>query len=330
MERNSNPRRDGNKNVHMNQRSIPRTQTPPSRRPPKRTPAQRKKTPPSIPRQISPQRQAQIKRRKKRKTKIVFLFVCLLAAVVFIILSLTVLFRIEAFTVKGESRYSQEEIISNTGIGTGENLFLSKRADAQRNLLKKLPYLETADVSIKLPDEIVITVTAAVPSYLLSWEGKTLLLSDKGKILDIDPASQPEGLPLISGLNIVSAEPGCTIEYENENAIAVMEELTAAITAYQMTGIKEIKFSSGLSVILNYQDRIQIDLGVSTRLDEKIQMAAYVVSNKLSADDTGTLTLSSDATRASFKPDYDTPNIVIPPGGSVSSEPEKETSSSAA
>ena len=72
------------------------------------------------------------------------------------------------------------------------------------------------------------------------------------------------------------------------------EELTAAITAYQMTGIKEIKFSSGLSVILNYQDRIQIDLGVSTRLDEKIQMAAYVVSNKLSADDTGTLTLSSD------------------------------------
>lgn len=330
MEKNRTPRRDGNKNVHMNQRSIPRTQVPQNRRIERRPPAQRKKAPPSIPRQMSPQRQAQIKRRRKRKTRAVFLIVCLLVAAVFTALSLTVLFRIEIFTIQGESRYSQEEIVSSSGIAAGENLFLSKKADAEANLIKRLPYLETADVSIKLPNEIVITVTEAVPACLFSWDGKTLLLSDKGKILDIDPSSYPENLPLISGLNIVSAELGEDVAYENADASAILEELINAMAAYQLTDVKEIKFTDSLSVTLNYQDRILIDLGVSTRLEEKIQMAAYVVTNELDTDDTGTLTLSSDASRASFKPDYDTPNIVIPPGGTASSESGEETSSSAA
>lgn len=330
MEKNRTPRRDENKNVHIGQRSIPRTQPPPNRRPVKQTPTPRRKTPPAIPRQMSPQRQAQIKRKRKRKTKFVFFSVCLLAAAIFVVLSLTVLFRIETFTVQGESRYSLEEIVSNSGIATGENLFLSKKTDAEANLLKRLPYLETAKVSMKLPNQIMITVTEAVPAYLISWEGKALLLSGQGKILDIDPAGQPEGLPLISGLNILSAELGSKIEFEDENAASVLQELVEAIAEYQLTGVREIQFSGGLSVALNYQDRIQIDLGVSTRLEEKIQMAAYVVANKLDADDTGTLTLSSDATRASFKPDYDTPNIVIPPAGSASSQPEQAASSEAA
>ncbi len=316
MAKKGDQRGNGVPNMHMSNRSIPRT--PPARaaRP---ASVPKRKGPPAIPRQHSPQRTAQIKRRRKRKMRLAFAGIGLLAAAVFIGLSLTVLFRIETFTVTGESRYGQQEIVSAAGIAQGENLFLSKRREAEAALLKKLPYLEQVSVSIRLPDTIQINVAEAAPAALLELDGQTLLISAKGKILDDVTGQALQGLPKISGLKIVSAELGTTVQYENKNAAATIQQLMAAL-ADNGLDILGVTFTDALSITLDYQDRIDVVLGLPSNLEEKVKMAAYVIANKLDADDAGTLTLSTDASQANFKPAYDTPNIIIPPSHGVSSQ----------
>ncbi len=323
-------KKNGSQNVHITQCSIPRTQ-PPSRpggsgakkkapKPPAR------KAPAAIPRPMSPRRQEQLKQKRRKKNKLRILTICILAAAVFAVLSLTVLFRIDTFEVSGETRYSREEILSSVGISAGENLFLANKLQAAAALLKRLPYLEQARVSIKLPSTIKITVSEATPVALISWEGQILLLSDKGKVLERNPQSYFGKPFLISGLEVSAGEPGELVRFKDENALSRIQQLLAAIEAHSFSGIEEITFTKGLSVTLNYRDRIQIELGAPTRFDEKVQMAAYVIANKLETGETGVLTLSSDGTKASFKPDYDTPSIVIPPGGTNASQPASSSS----
>ena len=62
-----------------------------------------------------------------------FMLFIVLLILVGVILSLTVLFPINNITAKGSSKYTAEQIISSSGIKTGDNLFISSvKADDLR------------------------------------------------------------------------------------------------------------------------------------------------------------------------------------------------------
>ena len=89
-------------------------------------------------------RQKDTKRRKKRnklrKFLLWFLAVVVIASVG-VVLSLTAFFGIENITVSGNARYTEEEILNQCLIGTGENLFLADVKSASDMLELNLPYI---------------------------------------------------------------------------------------------------------------------------------------------------------------------------------------------
>ena len=76
------------------------------------------------------QRKGQSKERRRRRrarrggAPTVLVLVCLLVGVVAIITAMTIFFKVQTFTLTGETRYSEEHIVAAPGLQPGDNLVL--------------------------------------------------------------------------------------------------------------------------------------------------------------------------------------------------------------
>lgn len=253
------------------------------------------------------------KKRRKAKLRLISLLFILLTVVVFVSLSLTVLFKIEDFSVSGETSYTKEEIIAACGIQEGENLFLTKRQEAASRIEKTLPYVERAEVKVGLPNTLRIVITQAKPSAVLEFEGQTLLVNAAGKVLEVNPSVESEGMISVLGLPVESANLGEKVQYSSEQAALVLRSTMEAVEGSELSGILSVSFSEALSVTVNYQDRIQIILGAPMDLQSKLNNAKLLIEKYIAEDETGTLDFSMDENRPVFDPDYDKPSVIIPP-----------------
>ena len=161
-----------------------------------------RRQPPSAPqrgRRSSASRQrdrVEQRRRRRRRRNIVFYTALFLLVIgVAILLCFTVLFKLETVSVSGSSRYSAEEIIKASGLVKGENLFRQDLDKASSQVEETLPYIGEAQVSRKLPAEIVITVSEAQIAGVVEFEGQKILLDAKGKVLEAT-GEAPENCPV--------------------------------------------------------------------------------------------------------------------------------------
>lgn len=246
--------------------------------------------------------------RKKRKARNIIVSAAILAVVVIVgvVLSLTVLFQCETINVEGVTKYSAEQLVAASGISTGENLFLSDRKTAKNNILASFPYVSEVNVSIQIPNTMQITVTEAVPSYLIKSGKKYVIVSESGRILD-HTNQNVLGVPIIMGCKLTSDEIGDYIDIKDQKVIPVINEISVALHNNGVSGIKEIDISDIANIKLNYEDRISIILGMPEDLDYKIRTAMTIIKDELAVTDKGDLDVSNcnSGRKASyFNPDY--------------------------
>jgi cell division protein FtsQ len=249
---------------------------------------------------------------RRRKLRLWLLYSLLLLAVIAtgVVLSLTVLFKIDIIEVTGESRYDPAEIIRASGIEEGQNLFLCKTREGQAAVEQAMPYIETAIITRKIPGTIQIAVTEAIPSGALESEGNYVVISGRGKILSV-VESPPEDLPLIRGLKLKSTQPSAMVDYDDENTERILADITAAIQNNQMDKIREIDLTNLYSPQLDYEGRITIKLGIPSSydvLDYRLRTAMKVLSGPGMKDtDRGVLdvSLADETDKSYFRPDYD-------------------------
>lgn len=245
------------------------------------------------------------RRRKIRLWALYFLMtICILC--IGIALSLTVLFKIDTVEVVGDTRYDTDQIIALSGIEKGQNLFLCKTQEGSNAIEHALPYIETADITRSLPSKIQIHITETVPVGLVEYQGQYIVISSSGKVLETT-TQVTEGLPIIKGLEIQSAEVGSVMEYQDDTVKGILEDITQAITATGMQDIKEIDLTSPTNPKLNYQDRILIKLGQPIDLVIKLRNAMVALQPEhIQTYERGTLDLSLTAEdgRSFFNPDY--------------------------
>ena len=79
------------------------------------------------------------RRRNRARFGPLFKLLCLLAVGVALTVGATVFFRVEAVTISGNLRYSQEEILAASGIKMGDNLYGLNKVKIDRNIRTSLP-----------------------------------------------------------------------------------------------------------------------------------------------------------------------------------------------
>lgn len=217
-------------------------------------------------------RQKDTKRRKKRNRLRKFLIWFLVAIVIVavgVVLSLTAFFGIENITVSGNARYTEEEILNQCSINTGENLFLADTNSASDMLELNLPYIYTAEIKRKLPSTIELVITEAEPAYYIRNKDKTFtLLDDNFKVLETE-AEKGSGIA-IKKAKVTSAALGRQIEFENEDVDECLKKLSQVVKDNNFDEITAIYSNNISDNYVVYDNRIDFKLGTCDDLEQKV------------------------------------------------------------
>lgn len=263
---------------------------------------------------------------------------CSIVAVVLIvgiILSLTVLFKTQAFSVVGNTKYDEKEIIETTGISKNENIFLARKSSAEKKILNKYPYVEDVKVSFKIPDTITIKITEAVGTYLIKInDEKYLLVSLKGRILDQTDNIKGDyaDLPIFIGPKIKSEEIGSYIEYEDNTVVEIIDSITKVFADNGYQGITEIDATDTADISFTYKNRIKVKLGLPEDLDYKIRTAMTIITEKIDINENSSIEGELDVSRCNVtkKSYFDEKTIlsVDPTAATESTESTESTDAS--
>lgn len=304
---------------------------------------------PGTPRRQRRVTQAELLRQRNRRRALGVLAVLAVVALGAFI-SVNLLFKVTGFRVETFERttpadtgiYTEDEIIAALGIELNSGLFGFSTGEKTQQLQQKFPYLDDVQVDVQLPGTVVIKVTPATERFTAMYSGGWVILSDSLKILRSD-LSQPQGLTVLSCAlqadftpvagnflqpisynSLLEGEPE-TAETAQLSAAEVLEWLLAELEAEGLVdGVTALNIQDLSAISFTYQDRIQVLLGNSNRMDYKVRLAAMAILDPekgLSASDAGTLDVSYQQTDGEIK-GYFAPDE---PDPTPTPEPEETT-----
>ncbi len=210
---------------------------------------------------------------------------CVIVGVVLIVcvvLSLTVLFKTQNYEVTGNTKYSQDEIISTCGIKINENIFLANKKSAEKKIVKAYPYIEEAEVSFSIPDTITIDITEAVPAYIVKvTDSQFIIASSKGRILEIVESTENYDIPLFLGSDVTNLTAGEYVEFSDENTLDIINDIVTVFVDNGYTGITEIDATDPAQLSFTYDGRIKVKLGLPENISYKVRTAMTIITEKL-------------------------------------------------
>jgi len=134
----------------------------------------------------------QKKSRSGKKIGIILLFIIL----VVIILGSS-LFNIKKIEVTGNSRISNEMVISLSGLELYKNIFTFNKLSVIGKI-KENAYIKNVKIKRKLPDTVKITVQEKTPRYIIQIADSYAYINNQGYILEI--STEKENMPILTGI----------------------------------------------------------------------------------------------------------------------------------
>ena len=181
-------------------RQAPSGKRPPAAKGPARKPMQNARTRAQTRSRTAPQALAAQQRpvRKRNAPQVVYtpaqtisfrrmlLRILVVAAVALALcLSLSIFFKVKTVTVAGAEKYTPWSVMEASGIQEGESLISLNTIGAAARVLKALPYVESVQVGIKLPDTVNIEIKEYEVAYAIrDQDGLWWRITSNGKVLE--------------------------------------------------------------------------------------------------------------------------------------------------
>ena len=237
------------------------------------------------------------RRRNRGRFGPLFKLLCVVAVIVALTVGATVFFRVERVTVTGNQRYSQEEIITASGIQLGDNLYSLNKVRIDRNLRTSLPYIGDLTINRALPSTIIISVTeweavaqiavpdpeqvSALQAELLEKDPKTepvrtaeepWLISVKGKLLETAPADSTA--ITVTELIPLAPQAGNMLTVPEEEQ-ARLEALTAVLEVLEaeelLSQISTIRLNA-TQLVIRYAERFDVKMKLNADFSYDVRL----------------------------------------------------------
>jgi len=197
--------------------------------------------------------------------------------------------------ISGNMVYSNEEVLSASGLRKGTPLLLTRMGAVKRVLESQLPAVEKAEVRIRLPGTVVVRIREGTAVASLQTEdGRNLLLSAKGKV--VGETDDPTAYIRLIGITPLEGDVGRILELDTADT-AKLECLSELLTLLEEHGkigeVRELDVANLTSIRMNYADRFQVRLGGADRLAEKLDFLEQILE-ELTYGETGTIDLTRE------------------------------------
>ena len=223
-----------------------------------------------------------------------------LVAIIFI----SLFFRVAEIEVINASDYSDEDIITASGIEKGANLFFVDRFSAASMIFSNLSYMDTVSIRRQLPDKIIIQAEGSAPAAYMLLDDEYWLIARDGKMLGTTSALVAETFPEIRNLEPLTAmeDMDMIVEGDNVERLAYASELINALQGEGLVSrVSWIDVKNAQNPSLFFDGRITVYMGERDNTPYKIALLKDA-ANQLNEDDSGTLTYAGGSVW-SFSPD---------------------------
>ncbi|MFZ5965845.1 MAG: cell division protein FtsQ/DivIB [Bacillota bacterium] len=238
------------------------------------------------------------KKVRKNKMKTMLIIMVLLCAVFFIIFFKTDFFDVKHINVEGNVFLSNEEVIIDSGITLGNNIFKEKIKMIEDNLLKN-PYIKSVELNRKLPNKIVIKIVERKEAAAIPFMGVYIYIDREGMVLR--SSETLNGLKAVKGLEFDNFVEGEKLKVKDReqlgNALRIVNGLDS-----QQIDILELDVTDKDNVIIRLTDTLLCRVGIGNHFDYKLQVLNEILLDIKEKDITrGVIDIRYDG-HSSFRP----------------------------
>lgn len=255
-------------------------------------------------------------RRKRRRTgrqTLNYIFIFLVAAAIMTALSLTVFFHIEKIEVTGNTKYAAQALIDLSGVKKGDNLLRASEKQANKRLAVKYPYIQSVAFKRHFPATLEIAITEETPLGAVDTATGYVVVGKTGKVLETNATELSSGLMVVTGMYLYNPKPGQMLgvypKEQKEQAelefdgFKRLDYLVSAVNATGFEKITLVDFTDRLNMMLVYDNRIIVELGVESDLEYKLRSVDKLIKNELPESFEGILDAANSPTTRRFLTD---------------------------
>lgn len=268
------------------------------------------------------------RKKRRRNMSLYYVLIIIFVVLAMIFLSFTYFFRIKTINVSGNTLYTTEQVIEQSGVNLDDNLFRTDTDAVENRISSAFPYFETVEVKRELASTLKITVVEATPAVSIKYnDDEFMVVSTNGRILETGRSSAKDGTAEVYGMEMTETRAGT--DYKDKDSIkkTVLDEIISESKKLGLNRITKIGVSERTDIRLIYNGTIKIKLGSSQDIPFKLSYIKSVI-DKLGEDYSGTLIYHSAESGISAIPDNDSVQPAesdTQPATEQTSEPEQET-----
>lgn len=251
------------------------------------------------------------RRKKKRNMLLYYILITIATVTTLSILSVTVLFNVSTIEIVNNEKYTDEQVIAAAGVSEGDNLVRMNTAYIEEKILEKLIYVDSASIERHFPNKLKIVLTTADPMVEIYFEGNYYVLSYREKLLAVAD-NQHHTQRLIRGLEVdkEKAEIGKILPDTEDKKIELIHKIVEGLDKNGLTDKCRIDVTDVMAITILYDDRISIDFGAGTQIEEKLYAAGVLINEKIDEDEKLVMMLSNPE-RVVTRPIYDSGEAAV-------------------
>ncbi|MBR1864103.1 MAG: FtsQ-type POTRA domain-containing protein [Ruminococcus sp.] len=273
--------------------------------------------------------------KKRPNIRVFYALAAVIAAMIVLILCMTVFFNITEVRVEGVSVYKKDQIVNIGGIVKEMNLVRTDVHKAEQRLKDNLVYIDDVTVKKSYPSSVVISCKEAVKAADISYDDGYYVLSESGRILESANPEPTGGILVIEGFSFYQGadieekmkyemtekeaeefrksfrQPGNELQSEDGYSHKIVTDLLSELREQGYKNVVDINIGSRADIRINIDDRIEIKMGSSADIEYKLSYFRAVMGS-LAEDYEGTLIYNGAESGVSAIPkdkNYDRPRL---------------------
>ena len=230
------------------------------------------------------------------------------ALALLIVLACSRVFIIRDIMVVGNRSLLKEEVITQSGVKTGDNL-LSINAQLLRENLEKNRYIEYKSHSFDYKGRLTLTINERLGRAVVNVLGLYYVLDASGMVLECAGSAYPAGVsgPYVVGLSIASNAQvivGETLPVRDRGQLEAMERVLSELdTVGMLSAASELSVKNLDNLYYTTSAGVKVELGDLSALHTKLLIAREVLALREGDDSvTGAKIDVSSGTSAHYIP----------------------------
>lgn len=178
---------------------------------------------------------------------------------------------VKTVTVTGASTLSAQRVAELSG-AVGAPIW-ALDPDAIAATIRKSPYVVSADVTLRLPNTVTVTLNEHASEIRWKNGAAFLIVNPQGEILGVDPAVVITGTLIINDDSAVLLQPGDTLD---PRIVALAQTVSQRVPTEARLDVARIGWDERRGISVVTADNRTILFGTIDRIDEKLAILAQL------------------------------------------------------